>query len=190
MGKVHSFLPTAMTSHGERVANIKMKYLPFENITYQTKLDSEEILSRINEIIEPKKTLRMTGIFGSSDHKPYEGSINGSSFNINRIIGYRNSFLPRIKGNIEKDFGKTKVNVKMRLHPFVLVFMIVWCGGVGLGFLAFLTATIGKGTFEPAILIPLGMLLFGYGLTTGGFKYESIKSKKYLAELFEAEIKN
>ena len=172
------------------MANIKMKYLPFENITYQTKLDSEEILKRINEIIEPKKTFRMTGIFGSSDHKPYEGSVNGNSFSITRIIGYRNSFLPRIKGSIKKDFGKTVVNVKMRLHPFVLVFMFIWCGGVGLGFLAFLTSSLEKGTFEPAILIPLAMLLFGYGLTTGGFKYESIKSKKYLAELFEAEIRN
>ena len=131
----------------------------------------------------------MTGIFGSSDHKPYAGSINGNSFSITRIIGYRNSFLPRIKGSIKKGVGKTEVNIKMRLHPFVLVFMFVWCGGVGFGFLAFLTSSIGKGTFEPTILIPLAMLLFGYGLTTGGFKYESIKSRKYLAELFEAEIK-
>jgi|GEM_PF-3448503 len=42
--------------------------------------------------------------------------------------------------------------------------------------------------FEPVILIPLGMLVFGYVLVTGGFKYESVKSKKYLAQLFEAEI--
>ena len=167
-----------------------MKYLPFENITYHTKLESEEILKRINEIIEPQKTFRMTGIFGSSNHRPYEGNVNGNSFSMTRIIGYRNSFLPRINGKIEKDFRKTEVNVKMRLHPFVLVFMFVWCGGVGFGFLAFLAASIGKGAFDPAILVPLGMLLFGYGLTTGGFKYESIKSKKYLAELFEAEIKN
>jgi len=167
-----------------------MKYLPFENITYQTKLDSEEVLKRINEVIEPKKTFRMTGIFGSGEYKPYEGSINGSSFSITRISRYRNSFLPRIKGNIEKNFGKTEVNVKMRLHPFVLVFTFIWFGKVGQAFLADLTTSIGKGNFEPTILLTLAMLLLGYGLTTGGFKYESIKSKKYLAELFEAENKN
>lgn len=168
-----------------------MKYLPFENITYETKLDSEEILSRINKIIEPKKTFRMRGVFGNNNHKPYEGSINGNSFSIIRIIGYGNSFLPRIKGNIEKGFGKTKVkvNVKMRLHSFVLIFVFIWCGGVGLAFLAFLTASLEKGTFDPTILIPFGMLLFVYGLATGGFKYESIKSKKYLAQLLEAEMK-
>lgn len=167
-----------------------MKYLPFENITYQTKLDTKEVINRINKIIEPQKTFRMTGVFGSSDHKPYEGSITGNSFNMNRIIGYRNSFLPRITGYIKKDFGKTEINVKMTLPPFILVFMFIWCGGVGLGFLSFLISSIRKETFEPTILIPLVMLLFGYGLTTGGFKYESIKSKKYLAELFEAETKN
>jgi hypothetical protein len=165
-----------------------MKYLPFENITYHTKLDTEEILNKINEIIEPKKTFRMTGIFGSSDHKPYEGNINENSFDITRIIGYRNSFLPRIKGNIIKDFGRTKVNVKMRVHTFVIVFMFIWFGGVGIGCLAVLASMFGNQNFEPMTLIPFGMLIFGYALITGGFKYESIKSKKYLAELLEAEI--
>lgn len=162
------------------------KYLPFENIIYRTKLDSEQILMKIGEIIEPKKTFRMTGIFGSSDHKLYEGSVNGNSFKMTRIIGYRNSFLPRIIGIIEKDFNGTKVNVKMRLHPFVTVFMIIWLGGVGIGCLAALTISSQSQNFEPMTLIPLGMLIFGYVLVTGGFKYESIKSKKYLAELFES----
>jgi hypothetical protein len=171
------------------LANIMIKYLPFENITYRTKLDSEEIIKRINDSIEAKKTFRILGIFGNSNHKPYEGNINGNSFNISRIIGYRNSFLPRIKGEIEKGYGSTSINVKMKLHPFVLAFMCVWCGGVGLGFIAFLNSSIEKETFEPTIFIPFGMLIFGYGLTTVGFKYESIKSKKYLAKLFDAEIK-
>jgi hypothetical protein len=165
-----------------------MKYLPFENITYKTKLDSEEILKRMGNMIEPKKDFRISGIFGNSNHKPYEGSINGNSFNITRIIGYRNSFLPKIKGTIEKDFNETKVNVKMRLHPFVIAFMFIWFGGVGIGCLAVLIFISNSQDFEPMTLIPFGMLIFGYALVTGGFKFESIKSKKYLAELFEAEI--
>ena len=164
-----------------------MKYLPFENITYRTNLELEEIQKRINEVIEPKKTFRMTGIFGNSNHKPYEGSINGNSFNMTRIIGYRNSFLPRIKGEIEKGFNGNKINVKMRLHAFVIVFMFIWFGGVGIGCLAVLSTLSNSDNFEPMTLIPCGMLVFGYALVTGGFKYESIKSKKYLAQLFEAE---
>jgi len=166
-----------------------MKFLPFEKITYRTKLDSEEILNRIWEIVEPKKTFRMTGIFGSSsEHKPYEGSINGNSFSITRIIGYRNSFLPIIKGNIEENLRYTKVNVKMRLHISVFFFMSIWLGGVGIACIFFLASIFNNQEFEPAILIPFGMFIFGYVLLTGSFKYESIKSKKFLAELFEAEI--
>ena len=165
-----------------------MKYLPFENISYSSQLDPEEILKRINEIIEPKKTFRMAGFFGNNKHKPYEGNTNGMAFNITRIIGYRNSFLPRIEGLIEKDFQGTKIGIKMRLHSFVMVFMFIWLGAVGLTCLACLTALLNNKDFEPLTLIPFGMLIFGYGLLTAGFKYESLKSKKYLAQLFEAEI--
>ena len=167
-----------------------MKYLPFENIKYKSRLNSQEILKKISEIIEPKKTFRMSGISGSNNHKPYEGNIIGNSFNISRLISYRNSFLPRIKGIIEKDFNGTKVNVKMRVNTFVIIFMFIWFGGVGVGCLAVLVSgfKFGSQNFEPMTLIPFGMLIFGYALVTGGFKYESIKSKKYLAELFEAEI--
>jgi len=165
-----------------------MKYLPFENITYKTKLDSEEIVNKLIEVTEPKKTFRTKGIFGNGNHKPYEGSINGTSFTINRIIGYRNSFLPRINGIIERDSNGTKIKVKMRLHIFVIVFICIWFGGVGIGGIAVLASLFTNESFEPMALIPFGMLLFGYALVTGGFKVESIKSKKYLAQLFEAKI--
>lgn len=166
-----------------------MRYLPFENIIYETELEPEEVLKRINGIVEPKKNFRNTGLLGNNSHKPYEGNVYGNIFNINRIIRYRNAFLPRIKGTIEKGTGLTIVKVKMNLHPFVLVFMFIWCGGVVLPFSALLLLSIKNGIFDPAILILLLMLLLGCGLTIAGFKYESIKSKHYLAELFEAEIK-
>ncbi|MEN7550521.1 hypothetical protein AAG747_21555 [Rapidithrix thailandica] len=89
-----------------------MKYLPFENITYKTKLDSEEIQNRITEIIEPEKIFRKTGFWGSSNYKPYEGRVDGTSFTITRIIGYGNSFLPRIKGNIERIFMEQRSTYK------------------------------------------------------------------------------
>jgi len=114
-----------------------MKYLPFENITYNTLLNPDEILKRLSEIIEPKKTIRMKGMFGNNDHKPYEGRIIKNTFSINRIIAYRNSFIPTIKGIIKKDTNGTKVTVKMRLHEVAMVFMFIWFGGVGIAFLFF-----------------------------------------------------
>lgn len=165
-----------------------MKYLPFENITYRSKLDADVIIEKLKKEIEPRKTFRMTGVFGNSNHKPYEGSIEGKTFNISRIIRYQNSFLPKIKGDVNKDINGTRINVKMRLHLFVIIFMFIWFGGVGFGCFTVLSIAFIKKSFDAIYLLPFGMLLFGYLLVTLGFKYESIKSKKYLSQLFEAEM--
>lgn len=165
-----------------------MKFLPFEDITYRTHLDSEEILKRLHEITEPRKTFRMKGIFGSEDHKPYEGSISGNSFDLTRIIGYRNSFLPVITGTVEDDPSGTRIYVKMRLHPIVMAFLAIWIGIVGIGCIIVFVSFLSSQKFEPMSLILVGMLIFGYIMPTGGFKFESAKTRKFFGGLFEAEI--
>lgn len=164
-----------------------MKFLPTENITYKTSLKENEIIRRLSENLEPEKALRF-GILSSASTKPYEGHISGNTFEIKRIIRYQNTFLPRINGIIESDFDGITIKVKMRLHVFVLVFLSIWCGGVAIGCIAFLSMAFFNSDFSPAILIPFGMLIFAYALTMGAFKYESIKSKKDLQTMFEADI--
>ncbi|WP_113638776.1 hypothetical protein [Nubsella zeaxanthinifaciens] len=164
-----------------------MKFLPAENIIYKTRLKEDELIRRLSDYIEPEKTFRF-GVFGSGSTKSYEGQISGQAFNIKRIISYRNSFLPRINGVIERDFDGLTIKVKMRLHIFVIVFLCIWCGGVGLGCLAFLMQAFSKSEFNPATIIPFGMLIFAYALTMGAFKFESNKSKKDLQTIFEAHI--
>ncbi len=166
-----------------------MKFLPTENISFKTRLKEEEILKRLSDAIEPEKTFRAVR-FGmlSGSTKPYEGQISGHTFTIRRIISYRNSFLPRINGIITNDFGRLTINVKMRLPIFVIIFLCVWCGAVGLACIAVLTQGVRVSESHPATLIPFSMLLFVYALTMGGFKYESRKSKKDLTALFQADI--
>ncbi len=94
-----------------------MKLLPYEEIIYETKLEPEEVLKKIDEVTEyeashkaNKPILYQTiGYFRNRHHKPYIGSIDENNFNIRRIINYRNSFNPRIYGTVEKEAGKTKV---------------------------------------------------------------------------------
>jgi len=164
-----------------------MNFLPFENITYKTKLSEIDVVTRLHESVEPSKTFRFT-FFGGGSSMPYEGEIGNGYFEIKRIIGYRNSFLPQIKGTISRDTHGTTINVKMRLNMFVIVFLVIWFSGVGLGFVALLSSSLGEKEFDLTALIPLGMLLFAYLLSMGGFKFESHKSKKDLAEIFDGQI--
>ncbi len=168
-----------------------MKFVPFENITYQTKLSSEEIVFRIDRSLRPPMGItdmfNVRKLLDERNARPYEGSVNSQFFSISRVISYKNSFLPRVKGSIVKDLNGTKINVKMRLHPLVMVFMFIWLGFTGFGFISFLIFSIQRGVLQPAMLMPLLMVLLGYTLMTGAFKVESLQTKEFLFNLFEAE---
>lgn len=99
-----------------------MKFFPTENLIYKTKLKETEILRRLSENIEPENKIRI-GLYRSGSSISYEGFIKDHGFKITRIISYRNTFIPQIFGNIEKDYDGTKVKIKMRLHVFVSVFL-------------------------------------------------------------------
>lgn len=159
-----------------------MKYLPTENITYKTRLTEDEVLKRLEALIEPSTKF---GLLGGMVSKNYEGQITPPSFAIKRIIRYQNSFLPRITGTLEFDHGGTRIHVKMRLPPVVAVFMGIWFVGVVLACIVVLSYGSGGSAFG---LIPFGMLFFGYALTMIAFKFESNNSKKELQRIFEAEI--
>ncbi len=64
--------------------------------------------------------------FYSRNHTPYQGVVSEESFKIHRIIHYRNSFLPVIRGRFEEQGKSTLVHVTMSLHPLVAIFLGVW----------------------------------------------------------------
>ena len=163
-----------------------MKYLPAEDITFQSKLKEAELIQRLKDNIEPVR-IRF-GLFKRRETKPYQGKVLGNSFNISRIINYRNSFLPQISGNIENTFSGSLIRVKMRLHIAVIIFLCIWCGIVGTVGIVFLSQAFGRTNFDPMMLIPLGMLAVFYVVIMLAFKYESKISIADLQSLFEAEI--
>ena len=163
-----------------------MNLLPYERIISKSSLSEAEALKRLSESVEPSSR-NFTLFSRNYPDKAYQGKIDGYEFDIARVIRYRNSFLPRITGTIRSEYDGTVVDVKMKLDPMVLVFMCIWCGMVGFGGCMIFISTLGKG-FQPAILIPAGMLLFACVMVVGGFKAESSTSRKDLKEIFKAEI--
>lgn len=162
-----------------------MKYLPYEHITYKTNLSEQEVLTRLSGFVEPKKF----GL-GRNYIKEYEGSIDNNSFEISRVIQYRNSFLPQINGRIQNGNDGVKIQLTMSLHAFVSFFLIVWCSFALIFFIGVSIKAIREKEISVELFLPLCMLLFVYALTMVGFKSESKKSKEYLRRSFEAEIMN
>lgn len=163
-----------------------MSFLPYENFTITTNLDSEEVKRILADVIEPPKTFRNSWSSASRSHKPYEGKIYDDSFQISRIIHTRNSFLPIIKGKISPQVIGCSINITMKLHIFVLIFMGYWLsmtGSIGVGFLL---ALLSDNRMGIAGLMPLGMFVFGCLLCIIPFKIEAKKSKEFLYKLFSA----
>lgn len=161
-----------------------MRFLPVEHITYRTTLKEQDIIKRLRFATGRERSLSFEPDSINSI-KTYEGKISEQTFDIKRIITYRNDFSPRIKGTIETTIGGTMISVKMRLSKSTFIFLCFWCGGVGFGFFRLLLRAL---EFDPEMLLFLGMFLFAYVLTMGSFKPESNKAKKDLQKIFEADI--
>jgi hypothetical protein len=98
-----------------------MKILPYDSFTILIPESLPIVLQRLNAKVEPPKAFRF-----SRRHAPYQGTISEEGFQISRIIHYRNSFLPIIRGRFEVQSHQTLIHVKMSLHPFTMVFLGFW----------------------------------------------------------------
>lgn len=161
-----------------------MKFFPYEKYKLISTLKPEEVLKKLEAVVVTAGPASLLASSGTG--KYYRGKITDSRFEIYRIIGYSNSFRPVIKGEVSSYLG-SEINIVMRMNMAVIIFCCVWLGGVLLASAITLMAQLNSGKFTAVILIPFIMLPIAYILFTAGFKYESIKSKKFLEALFEAE---
>lgn len=152
-----------------------------ENLVYKTKLTKEEAIKMIGYNVEKEKLFSFR-----SCKKCYVGNVEGNEFKIERVISYKNSFLPVIKGEIFMDFEGAKIKVDMKIHSSILVFMFIWCSIICFAGVA-CTYQLFTEEFNLIFLMPFGMLLFVFLLFYGGFKFESKKSIEDLKLIFSAD---
>ncbi|MGB3078743.1 MAG: hypothetical protein WBB31_06670 [Saprospiraceae bacterium] len=163
-----------------------MNLLPIKNLSYRSGLKSNEIIERLTAVTEAEKLIRIP-LFNDAETKLYEGHITDQNFSIRRIIKYRNSFLPRIKGEIIPESSGTRINIRLRLHIVIIIFVIFWCTMVGIACFVFILLSIKDGKLNPFALVPFMLLLFGYGVTVAAFNYECNKSKPDLEQIFQSK---
>ncbi len=162
-----------------------MKLLPYDSFEIDTPMSAKAIIGVLTDTVEPTRWFRL-----SKDHKTFQGTVEHDGFKITRIIHYRNSFLPVVRGRFAPGPSGFTVTVTMRLHPFVMAFMCLWFGGVGLGVVASLAGlAFGRAEADPMLLIPFGMLLFGWALVSGAFWFEAKKTKPILLDMMKGRIR-
>ncbi len=134
----------------------------------------------LQEIVEPRKTFRWPF---RSDHRYFEGTVQGDRFKINRIINHRDSFLPIIEGSFRGAGSETIVTLNMRMAWLVVIF----CSGF---MLALLWSFIRQSAFHGAQTGLIGMMLFMYFLATVCFATEvRIAMRRRLELLRSGEIR-
>ncbi len=153
--------------------------LPYRRFQISSRLSAAEASEVLAAEIEPRRWLRFTW-----RTRAFEGSVEGSSFDIRRIIRYRNSFVPRVLGTIQAEPNGCTIVVEMTLAPVVLIVMLVWFGiGIFDGFSSLATAGT-NGNSGGTWARPVAMLAFGWLLMIGGFAFEAHKAKRLLTKTF------
>jgi hypothetical protein len=158
-------------------------FIPFESLTITTSLTFSEVVSRLDEVVAPPKLFRITLPFGPPPAKPYEGTISGKRFKINRIIIGRNSFIPIIEGDIHTQKFGCYIKIRMSLHKIVLGFMILWLWTTGSIGMFSLFAWLVEPSVGAIFLPILGMFIFGWLLCLIPFKIEAKAAIKFLSIL-------
>src|SRR5690554_2023809 len=140
-----------------------MKIIPSDKIDMMTTLSIEEVREIIRSNILPKKVLKARYSL-PENRETFEGTFEQDSFEIQRIVIGRNSFVPKIKGKIYPNINGTKLIAELKISPFVITFVILWTSLVILFFIIGIMLVIFKAENSLFLIIPLGMMSFMFVL--------------------------
>ena len=124
--------------------------------------------------------------------KPFSGKVDQDRFTITRVIrNYKNSFVPQMSGVVIPDNGGARIDIRLTLLPLVKGFMVLWFGFLfifsPIAIIAGISRLLSGNTDGIAFtLIPIIMLVFGFLLTHGAFRFEIPRSKRSLREIISA----
>ena len=162
-----------------------MPLLPYKNFELVSDKTPSEIEAAMRSAVEPRRS------FGSGPGtRPFEGEVGDRTFDVQRAIGYKNSFLPQVHGDIVAAAGGSRIAVRMSLRLFILVFTIIWMGVVGAACLGILISEFRQGGSPSTALVPACMFIFGWFLAAAGFSYEARIAEPLLASIMTARPDN
>jgi hypothetical protein len=167
------------------------KLLPYEKYTIDSPLTTEELLLKLFDktlsaqefVSESDKRIFSFGMKGWS--KPYWGYIRKDSFELERLITYRNFGNPKVVGSIKQTQYGTAIHIKMKPPDSTLILVGLFILACLYGLIRTVMQSIKDNEMLPEVVVACGMIVFAYLLLLVAFKAEAVKSKRILADLFE-----
>lgn len=120
---------------------------------------------------------------GSSD---FVGTVTEEGFSIVPRLSWRNSWLPRMRGEFRPlPEGGCAAVVRVRVHWFTRVFMAVWYAFLSAATLAMIGEMLVNG-WRWVLLTPAGFWAWGWGLGYIGFHRPARRAKDRLCAIWGA----
>ena len=81
-----------------------VKWLPYHRFELNAPMKANEALDAMRERTEPAQLFRWRWTDSNNDSR-FEGEVTAAGFNVRRVLGYRNSFAPRVIGEVQPQGG-------------------------------------------------------------------------------------
>lgn len=153
-----------------------LKLLPFENLTYHSIYNIEEIIYRLQSRTEKEKWIRLKGIF-SSKTLDFEGKVERNSFNISRISSRPSWYQAQALGTMRSDFNHTTIEVQIRPRIMGGIMLI-------LGIIYFVFVIGSRNYYEADSIILLIAPVIMIIIFIVFLRYQTNRTKRLFKEIF------
>ncbi len=151
--------------------------LPYLEERINSEKSPEDIYMILRSVTNSRKDVLFT-------NEEFIGQVYPLGFSIYPKVNGRNSFRPKLTGNVVENDGGSTINIILQMHIVTRVFLLIWFGMVCFSFLCGILAVF-TGDLEGGTLIlkSLGFIIFGQILMRCGFYGSAGKALKRLREL-------
>jgi hypothetical protein len=119
--------------------------------------------------------------------RAFIGRAGDRRVSVRKNINYRNSWQTVFVGSLKPTSQGTRLIGRFRLNLFVIAFMAVWFGFVGLACFAFVGEAFSGDIDAWIAVTPIGMVVFGLVLVKGG-QYLARNERDEILRFFEGVV--
>lgn len=168
-----------------------MSPFPYKKLVLVTSLQKEEIYEILSVNTQALHyTVRQLRDPKNLVGKKFVGRVFEHFFSIQKVITYKNAFLPQVEGRVFSGSNFTEIRVTLKPMAHVIAFMSIWFGGLLFAAFAFFISSSEKESGIPMGFLPLIIAIIVYAIIKSEFSSQSKDILNEIMKILKAEIKN